>query len=332
MADWQKNRDSQRPNLEYRPPPGYRDSGQPLFVPGTVVASTYQVKTLLATLRTGQLYEARDMQLDRAVLIRGAWRDDDVPSLLTEARVIARIHDPCAVRIYGVGHHLEVEYVIAERIEGMALADAIASLYGRGLRLALSEVIEHLTQLARSLSALHKVGLWAPRLSTRSVVLGYDQRLVMGEFALGQGMPEEGLMCLAPEVINGVRRSQEGIARTAEAIDLYLLGCIAVELLIGEPPFISETLVGLQQAHVYAPPPKLVAIREEIPRELADLIDELLAKRPQDRPVSADVVVQQLGVIAARLATGRPVRVRSIAMMHSPTVETISPTRSAIPL
>jgi CheY-like chemotaxis protein len=316
MGDRQKNRDGQRPSLDYRPPPGYRDSGQPLFGPGTVIGSAYQVKTLLATLRAGQLYEARDMQLDRTVLIRGAWRDEDVPLLLTEARVIARIQDPCAVQIYGVGHHQEIEYVIAERIEGMTLADAIASLYGRGQRLIISDVIDHLTQLARSLSALHRLGLWAPRLGTRSVVLGYDQRLVMGEFALGQGMPDEELVCLVPEVINGVRRSQEGIARTAEAVDLYVLGCIAVELLIGEPPFRSETLLGLQHAHVYAPPPKLVAIREEIPRELADLVDELLAKRPQDRPASADVVVQQLGVIAARLATRRPVRVLLVDREH----------------
>lgn len=316
MADRQKHRDAQRPNLEYRPPPGYRDSGQPLFNPGTVIASTYQVRSLLATRRTGQLFEARDMQLEREVVIRGAWRDDDVPSLLAEARAIARIHDPCVVQIHGMGHHQDVEYVIGERVEGMVLADAIAALYGRGQRLAIPDVIEHLTQLARSLSALHRVGLWAPLLSTRSLLFGYDQRLVMGEFALGQGMREDELVCLAPEVVNGLRPTQEGIARTAEAIDLYALGCIAVELLTGQPPFTSETLVGLQHAHVYAPPPKLVAIREEIPRELADLIDELLAKRPQDRPVSADAVAQQLGVIAVRLATRRAVRVLIVDREH----------------
>jgi CheY-like chemotaxis protein len=137
----------------------------------------------------------------------------------------------------------------------------------------------------------------------------------MSEYALGQGAPEADALCLAPEVINGVRGSDD-MTRTAEAIDLYALGCIAVELLVGAPPFASETLVGLQQAHVYAPPPKLTAIREDMPRELADLVDELLAKRPHDRPASAGAVIQQLDVIRMRMTVQRLVRVLVVDREH----------------
>ena len=316
MAERRNKRETgQRANLEYRPPPGFREGGQPLFTPGTVVANTYQIRALIKTTRTGQLFEARDMQLDRAVAIRASWRDGDVPSLLPEARAVARIHDPCVAQIYGFGHHQEVEYVIAERVEGVVLADAVDALYERGQRLAITDVIESLTQLARGLQVLHRGGLWAPRLGSKTLLVGRDQRLVMSEYALGQGAPDADALCLAPEVINGVRGSDD-MTRTAEAIDLYALGCVAVELLVGAPPFTSETLVGLQQAHVYAPPPKLTAIREDMPRELADLVDELLAKRPHDRPASAGAVIRQLDVIRMRMTVQRLVRVLLVDREH----------------
>jgi CheY-like chemotaxis protein len=171
-----------------------------------------------------------------------------------------------------------------------------------------------------------------PRLSSRNVVVGREQRLIMSELAFGQGLPEVESLCLAPEVINGTRPStHDDITRTAEAIDLYTLGNIAVELSIGQPAFASETLVGLQQAHVYAPPPKLTAIREDMPRELADLIDELLAKRPQDRPASADAVIQQLDVIRVRLAVQRMVRVLLVDREHGRRARLASALRRAHP-
>lgn len=308
MADWRKQRDGRRSGLEYRPPPGYRESGQPLFAPGAVIANTYQVRDLVASTRTGQMFEARDMMLERIVALKGAWRDGDVTPLLTEARAIARIHDPCVAEIHGAGVHHEISYVVAERIEGQALQGYVAAAYEHGAGLSMPEAVELLALLARGMAALHRVGLWVPRVSSRNLVITPERRLVMAELAFDQGRVDTEPLCLAPEVIDGVR-AQDDMARMAEAIDLYGLGCVAVEVLIGEPPFKNDTLKGLQQAHVYAPPPKLVAAREDIPQELADLVDQLLAKRPQHRPASAAEVARQLRVIGTRLSMQRTARV-----------------------
>lgn len=287
----------------FRAPPGYRDSGRPIFNNGEVISSTYQIKSLLHGNDTGQVYEAWDMLLERPVALKGSWRDEDVPPLLTEARAACAIADPCVADIYGLGHHHGTEYLVAERITGPTLAQRIERVYSADEQVPPVEALEMLTALARGLAAVHDAGYAARRLSTGNVLVTGTGRLVLSRFALGQGTLDAPPV-LAPEIITGAAASSGG--HDPVAVDLYALGCIATELCTGQPPFSGDTLKALEFAHVHQRPGALDQVRGDLPVELGDLVGELLGKKPEDRPPNARDVLHQLRAIGERASASRP--------------------------
>lgn len=289
----------------FRAPPGYRDSARPIFVSGEVVNSAYQIRDLLHSDRTGQVFVAWDMLLERVVALKASWRDGDVPPLVREARAPSAIAHQCAAAIYGLGHHREVEYLVAERITGETLKQSISSAYESEQVMPVPRALAILEQLAAGLAAVHGAGFSASRMSTANVVVVDSRRLVFSRFALGQGQLEQKPPVFAPEIIVGAR-VERGSSAKSIAVDLYALGCVAVELLTGSPPFAATNLKAVRFAHVHHKQPPLMSVRDDVPTELSDMVEELLAKDPAFRPPSPTEVVTQLHMISRRLAALQP--------------------------
>jgi len=281
----------------FQAPPGFRDSAIRALNQGEVVASTYAIREEIARTDTGIVFEARDMMIDRLVALKLAWRDPGMPSLLLEARRCAAVRDPCAVAIHGMGNHQGIEYVVGERIIGRLLGDVLARP---------PSPAEHLTKfrtLAAAVSHAHEAGIAVGDISGATVLVDGNGRMVLGRLSLSQA-PAFGPLgqILAPEVVRGDVEASDPSA--AEAIDLYGLGCIAIEMASGEPPFSDPDHEVELSAHVTMPAPRLADLRPDLPVELSDLVDWLLQKRPAARPRSARDVVAQLDAIIDRLGTG----------------------------
>ena len=284
-------------------PAGYRDSPQRPVASGEVVASTYSIHDEVARTDTGVVFAAHDMLLDRPVVVKLAWRDPGLPSLLAEARRCAAVRDPCAVQVHGMGVHNGLEYVIAERVEGTLLRDELAK------QLPEERYLERLRTLVAAVACAHEAGIAVGDISGSTVLVGGDGRLVLGRLSLSQ-VPAFGPhgQILAPEVVRGAVSASDSAA--AEAIDLYGLGCVAIELASGAPPFANADPQIELRGHRDAPPPRIADVRPDLPAELSDLVDWLLAKEPAGRPSSAGDVLAQLDAIIDRLGNRlRPVRV-----------------------
>jgi len=292
----------------FQAPPGFRDSPMRALNHGEVVASTYSIRDEIARTDTGLVFEAHDMMLDRPVALKLAWRDPGMPSLLPEARRCAAVRDPCAVAIYGMGNHQGAEYVVCERVAGRLLAALLLKPPAAG------ELLAMLRTLVAAVARAHEAGIAVGDISGATVLRAADGRLILGRLSLSQ-VPAFGSLgqILAPEVVRGEVEATDPSA--AEAIDLYGLGCIAIELACGVPPFhvsgIGDQARAIElRGHATEQPPRLAQLRPDLPVELSDLTEWLLEKHPFERPRSASDVLAQLDAITARhRPTTRPLRV-----------------------
>ena len=280
----------------FQAPPGFRDSSTRVLNQGDVVASMYTVRTEIARADTGVVYEARDMMIDRLVALKLAWRDPGLPSLILEARRCASVRDPCAVAIHGMGNHQGTEFVVGERVTGRMLAQVVTQ------ELLPADCLARFRKLVASVARAHEAGIALGDISGTTVLIADDGRMVLGRLSLSQ-VPAFGPLgqIYAPEVVR--REVEASDAAAAEAIDLYGLGCVAVELARGQRPFADPDRAVELRGHAIEAPPRLAVLRPDLPAELSDLVEWLMEKRPQARPRSVKDVLAQVDAIIDRLGT-----------------------------
>jgi len=239
------------------------------------------------------VYRARDARLDRIVALK---RISDnlrehpraVDLLLREARSAARLNHPHIVTVYDVDQDAESYFITMEFLEGKPL---LGLLQRRG-RFAAKPVAWLGQQVAAGLAYAHERGVVHRDIKTANLFVLRSHSLKIMDFGLAKMLEEVRKRAtliggtpsyMAPE-------QSQGLAVDGRA-DLYAFGVTLFELLTGSLPFENGDLA---EQHRHAPPPDPRARVERIPDELAALVLQLLAKRPEDRPASA-------GEVAARL-------------------------------
>jgi eukaryotic-like serine/threonine-protein kinase len=278
---------------------GATPSATTAFAVGAVVGGCYEIRRVLGAGGMGTVYEAHDRLLKRRVALKVAHAGSS--SLLREAQALAAIRHPSMVGVYGLGTHDGVEFLVMELVRGTTLYEVMRQQQAAGGRFTVAEVVEILVGIAEGLAAIHASGISHRDVKPANIMRAPGDRTVLMDFGLFKpeferldavaGSPEY----MAPEVCLG--RVEPGMGHL---VDLYALGVIAWELLVGAPPFRGADAMSTLALHVHAPVPSLVDARRGLPPELLALVVELLAKSPIDRPASVDDVRARLRAIRAR--------------------------------
>ncbi|MFD1933222.1 protein kinase [Nonomuraea mangrovi] len=221
-----------------------------------------------------------------------------------EARAAAQVIHPNVVNVLDVGADEYRRFLVMQLLTGRSLA---AELVRRG-RFDVAEACHLLAQAAAGLHAAHEVGVVHRDIKPANLHLTADGTIKVVDFGLAHIATEAARLTtvgtiigtpayLAPEQIDG----SGGMNTT----DLYALGCVAYELLCGQPPF-SGSPAELVYQHIHRSPVQPGAHRPGLPAELERLILAMLAKDPAARPASADQVRQiLLSVVHTAQAGGR---------------------------
>jgi serine/threonine-protein kinase len=304
------------------------------FAHGEVLEGTYRIGRLIGGGGMGFVYEAEDLRLQRHVAVKVASTEAHSAALGGEARALAAIRHPGVVTAYAFGSHLGHDFLVLERLFGRSLQDRVDEARRRRRRFSVEETIDLLVGIADALAAIHRVGIAHRDLKPGNVVLA-GARTVLVDFGLF--MPEferrdivmGSAEFMAPEVVQ--KRVLPG---AGPMTDLYALGVIAFELLIGRTPFDARTFDEIVKRQVSERPPAVGGLREDVPRELAQLVDELLRKDPIERPSSAEEVLWRLQALRTPEGLGHGVQpLRVLVVDDDPAIASLlrRALRSALP-
>jgi serine/threonine-protein kinase len=288
------------------------------FSHGQVLAGTYQIGAVLGAGGMGVVYEAHDIRLDRTVAIKAPLASRYGETLRSEAVAMAAVHHPNLVAVYALGCEGDVEFMVMERVFGMTLEDRLTEAIETRQPLALEEALTVLVAIADALTAVHRAGLAHRDVKSANVMLN-GTRVVLADFGLAT--PEVGVRAggqlagsigyMAPELILDRVRPGRG-----PQVDLYALGVVAYEILTGYRPYERPHTHLTLLAHVHEPIPDVRAQRRDLPDGLAELLHELLAKAPEDRPESSEAVLWRLQALRAELPKpSAPVRPFSVLII-----------------
>ena len=302
---------------------------------GNVLDGVYRVERLIGTGAMGYVLAAEDLALGRRVAVKVLWpsigqRAEAVLRFRREARAMARVHSPYAVKLHGFGV-LDggACYLVMELVDGEPLARVLK----REGRLPARRAVAILRKIAEVLLDAHAQGvihrdlkpdnvLVATRGDERDFVKVVDFGLARlgeapGDVALtGQGVVLGTPAYMSPEQIQGTAVDHRA--------DLYALGCMAYEMLLGRRPFERDSVQAMLFAHLTEPLPAPRDLNPDVvlPPALDGLLVQLMARRAQDRPAGAARVLEILDEVMA----GLPVDGSSPVAAPVATNELASPT------
>jgi serine/threonine protein kinase len=278
--------------------------------PATVIADRFQIIEQVGSGGMATVYRALDLAAPRQVALKLLDPEYDRLRFEREVGVLAELDHPRIVRY--VAHGLvgrEQAFLAMEWLEGEDLA---RRLHEHGVRLL--EALRVIRNVAEGLAVAHRRGIVHRDLKPSNIFLrdGRTDGATVLDFGVARRLHDAsgpktrvGTLVgtphyMAPEQASGER------AVGPEA-DVFALGCILYECLIGTPPFVAEHLVGVLAKILFADAEALGSLRPDIAEPVAQLVAKLLAKAPEDRPRDAAAVVaaiDALGDVADALPPG----------------------------
>ncbi|CAM2889703.1 serine/threonine-protein kinase [Actinomyces slackii] len=287
---------------------------------GLEIQGRYELVERIALGGMGEVWRSRDLRSGRNVavkILRPELAGDEIflSRLRAEAANSRGLRHPNLAVTLDSGEKGGTGWIVMELVQGRALSEIIEE---KGT-LTPAEILPILAQVARALQVVHDSGVVHRDVKPSNILINREGLAKLTDFGISTGLNQRPLTAsgmvmgtaqyLAPEQAMGNMATPAG--------DLYGLGIIAYEALVGSRPFSGATQVDIAFAHVNDDVPALPA---SIPPAVSDMVMRLLAKKPADRPPTARDVARALDRLVVNLpkdwdpaepqwaATGRPGR------------------------
>lgn len=292
---------TQAPNA----PPPAKTSRTSVRVPG------YDILGELGRGAMGVVYKAKQIRADRLVALKVMLnidhaRPQEVQRFHVEAQAAAQLQHPSIVQVYDVGEVGELPYFTQEFVDGGTLAQRLAKE-----TLPTDTAARMLLELAEAVAFAHSRGVVHRDLKPSNVLITSDGSLKIADFGLARRMEDQSHLTkdgtilgtpsyMAPEQAYG---SSHEIGPLS---DIYTLGAILYEFLVGRPPFKGATAWEVIEQVRTAEPVRPSEIEPRVPKDLETICLKCLQKEPTHRYTSA----QDLAADLQRYLNNEPILAR----------------------
>ncbi len=253
---------------------------------GTVLSGRYRLEAKLGSGGMSTVYLARDETLDRPVAVKVMHREmseqeDQIQRFRQEARAVAKLTHPNVVSVIDAGEDGGHPYIVFEYVKGETLKQRI----GRVGALDAQEAIAYAIEVARGLSVAHARNMLHRDIKPQNVLIDEEGRAKLTDFGISRQLEQDGVTAtgrvlgttdyVAPEQAMG-----KGVDPRS---DIYSLGVVLYEMLIGQVPFHADSQVGVAMKHVNEDLPDVQRRRPDVSAAVALVVERSTAKDPAER-------------------------------------------------
>jgi serine/threonine protein kinase len=253
---------------------------------GTVLSGRYRLEAKLGSGGMSTVYLARDETLDRSVAVKVMHREmseqaDQLERFRQEARAVAKLSHPNVVSVIDAGEDGGYPYIVFEYVKGETLKQRISRVGA----LDTQEAIAYAIEVARGLSVAHARRMVHRDIKPQNVLIDEEGRAKLTDFGISRQLEQDGMTAtgrvlgttdyVAPEQAMG-----HGVDPRS---DVYSLGVVLYEMLVGQVPFHADSQVGVAMKHVNEELPDVQRRRPEVSAAVALVVERATAKDPAER-------------------------------------------------
>jgi serine/threonine protein kinase len=248
----------------------------------SLLGNRYQLQQTIGTGGMATVYLARDLMLERPVAVKLLKQDLSTnPAFRNrfqqEARAAANLSHPNIVTVHDFGFHKGRLFIVMENVPGQNLKEIIRET---GL-FSIDEALPVIIQACAGIGYAHRAGLVHCDIKPHNILVSPDQRVKVTDFGIARALtsiqPDEhsDIVWGSPQYFSPEQAS--GMA-PSPASDVYSLGVILYEMLVGRLPFESDDTAELARMHREVPPTPPRLLQRSIPIELEQIILKVLSK------------------------------------------------------
>ncbi|MBU2437952.1 MAG: serine/threonine protein kinase, partial [Acidobacteria bacterium] len=265
----------------------------------------YEILEILGKGAMGIVYKAQDPDIDREVAIKtihfeaayeGGEEEEARTRFMREAQAAGKLSHPNIVTIYDVGREERMTYIVMQLIKGISLQGIIASKRV----FSTQEVSQLFTQLCDALDYAHKYGIIHRDIKPANILIDDNGRPFILDFGVARigasTMTQTGKTLGTPSYMSPEQVIGKKIDNRS---DIFSLGVVLYELLTGRRPFEAENITTIIYKIINEEPPSLSDVRKDAPAGFADILDRVLAKKPEERYQTGGELVKDLKRLAS---------------------------------
>lgn len=262
-----------------------------MIKPGRKINGRYRIIRTIGSGGMANVFLAKDLILERDVavkVLRFDFQNDQIAirRFQREALAASELVHPNIVGVYDVGEEDGMQFLVMEYVEGTDLKQYIKQNHP----LAVNQVVAIMEQILSGITLAHHHHIIHRDLKPQNILLDGEGNVKIADFGIAVALSETSLTqtntmlgsvhYLSPEQARGSMATRQS--------DIYALGIILYEMLVGRVPFDGESAVSIALKHFQSDVPSVRAMNVDIPQALENVVYHATAKDPQNRYLTAE--------------------------------------------